>query len=316
LAIFDPFLSESWERDLQSRLQPATFGHKMKVNIPMPKRLFLRVLSGLLVAAFASGPLAAQACGDAETPCLVDQGTYHMVMPKDGVAPKGLVMHLHGAGAKGSGMLNSGLARGALARGYVFVAPDGYHPGSRFQRNWSVRAKGSSFDRDDAVFLRAVLADVQVKMGLGGRPVLLSGFSRGGSMVWDIACHDPGFASAYAPLAGAFWDDLPGVCAAPVYLFHTHGWNDRTVPLEGRSLRNGAVVQGDVWASLKVLRETNGCRARQPESSSFDEEFWLRHWTDCDAGQIDLMLHKGGHGAPPGWAGRMLDWFETVQSDP
>ncbi|MEP1199537.1 hypothetical protein [Tateyamaria sp.] len=161
------------------------------------------------------------------------------------------------------------------------------------------------------MFLRAVLADVRRQTGLTEEPVMLAGFSRGGSMVWDIACHDPSFATAYAPLSGAFWNDLPEVCTAPVKLFHTHGWNDRTVPLEGRSFRNGQVVQGDVWASLKVLRETYGCDARQPERNSYEGAFWFRHWADCKAGKIELMLHQGGHGAPQGWSGRMLDWFEA-----
>lgn len=274
-------------------------------------RLF--ALSAFAFAALCAAPTWAQDCGDAQTPCEVDGGTYHLALP-DIAAPKGVVIHLHGGGGRGRGLLKSGLGRGAVDRGYVFVAPDGYHPGARFERNWSVRARGSSFKRDDSEFLRDVLADVRAKTGVGDAPVLLAGFSRGGSMVWDIACHDPDFANAYAPLAGAFWDDLPTACTAPVRLFHTHGWNDRTVPLEGRSFGGGAVVQGDVWASLKVLRETNGCDARQPERNSFDRDLWFRHWTDCKAAEIQLMLHKGGHGAPKGWANRMLDWFEEQMS--
>ncbi|WP_415401552.1 alpha/beta hydrolase family esterase [Tateyamaria sp. SN3-11] len=274
----------------------------------------MRLISVAVTAALSlfsiSHTASAQACGDADTPCTVESGTYHMAMPAADAA-KGIVVHLHGAGAQARGLLNSGLGRGAVARGYVFVAPDGYHPGTRFVRNWSVKANGSVFERDDIAFLQDVMADVRGKTGLDDVPVLLAGFSRGGSMVWDIACQVPDFASAYAPLAGAFWDDLPEECAAPVKLFHTHGWNDRTVPLEGRSFRNGAVVQGDVWASLKILRETNGCDARQPERNSFDGELLFRHWTDCQDGQIQLMLHKGGHGAPSGWSTRMLDWFET-----
>lgn len=73
-------------------------------------------------------------------------------------------------------------------------------------------------------------------------------------------------------------------------------------------------MQGDVRASLKILRETNGCDARQPERNSFEGELWLRHRTDCRASKIELMLHKGGHGAPPRWADRMLDWFEAQSS--
>jgi len=255
---------------------------------------------------------AAYACGDAETPCAVETGDYHYAMPD--AAPKGIVVHLHGGGAQGAGLLRSGLARQAASRGYVFVAPNGFHPEARWSRNWSVRARGDSYARNDMDFLTDVMVDVRSRTGVAGGPVLLAGFSRGGSMVWDIACARPDFADAYAPLAGAFWDDLPESCAAPVRLYHTHGWTDRVVPLEGRSFRDGAIVQGDVWASLKVLRETNGCDARQPERNSFEGDLWFRHWTDCAAGEIQLMLHQGGHGAPRGWSGRVMDWFEAAGS--
>lgn len=254
-------------------------------------------------------PAIAQDCGSAETPCSVDGGTYHMMMPD--AAPKGIVMHLHGGGGTGRGQMNSGLARAAVERGYLFVAPNGEHPENRWTKDWSVRADNMSFSRDDIDFLTDILADARTQLGVADGPVLLAGFSRGGSMVWNMACYKPDFADAYAPLAGAFWDTLPTDCAAPVKLFHTHGWNDRTVPLEGRSFADGAVVQGDVFASLFLLRATNGCEARQPARNSYDGDRWFRHWTDCDAGQIDLMLHPGGHGAPEGWSGMVMDWFET-----
>ena len=209
-------------------------------------------------------------------------------------------------------MLNSDLARLSVAKGYLFVAPNGEHPEARWTRDWSVQADNTSHDRDDMDFLKEVLSDVRETHGLADTPLLLAGFSRGGSMVWDMACQHPDFADAYAPMAGAFWEGLPELCEGPVRLFHTHGWTDRVVPLEGRSFFEGAVVQGDVWASLRVLRETNGCSNRQPEKSSFEGDFWLRHWTDCAAGQIHLLLHKGGHSAPAGWAARMLSWFEET----
>lgn len=275
----------------------------------MNQRTLLHGVIVTIAVLFAASTSHAQSCGDFDMPCMINGGTYHIARP-DTATPKGIVMHLHGGGGRGRGLLKSGMGKAAVERGYIFVAPDGYHPKSRFVRNWSVRADNSRFERDDMQFLVDVLADVRARNNIVATPVLLSGFSRGGSMVWDIACAKPDFATGYAPMAGAFWDDLPASCAGPVKLFHTHGWNDRTVPLEGRSFANGAVVQGDVWASLKVLRETNGCLKRQPETNSFDGDYWLRHWTDCEAGQIDLLLHKGGHGAPKGWAKRMLDWFE------
>ncbi len=266
----------------------------------------LALLSGTLLPSIAS----AQDCGAADQPCAVTDGTYHIALPTTNT-PTGIVVHLHGGGGTGKGMLNSGLANAALERGYLVVAPNGEHPENQWSRDWSVKANNMTFARDDIGFLTDVMQDVRATHDVSDVPVLLAGFSRGASMTWNVACQMPDFADAYAPAAGAFWDDLPETCAGPVRLFHTHGWTDRVVPLEGRSFDDGSVVQGDVWASLKIMRETNGCRNRQPESSSFDGDTWFRHWTDCDAGQIDLMLHQGGHGAPGNWGNIILDWFES-----
>jgi polyhydroxybutyrate depolymerase len=192
--------------------------------------------------ALSATSATAQDCGDANTPCVIFGGTYHAIAPASD--PKGIVIFLHGGGGRGRSLLKSGMAKAATKRDYVYVAPDGYHPNSRFIRDWSVKANNSQFERDDVVFLADVLADVRKRFNVTTTPVLLSGFSRGGSMVWDVACQTPDFATAYAPIAGAFWDDLPTTCKAPVKLFHTHGWTDRTVPLEGRSFGGGAVIQG------------------------------------------------------------------------
>ena len=264
----------------------------------------------VLAAVFLSPAIVeAAACGGMEAPCEIEGGTYHIVLP-EGLA-KGTIMHLHGGGATGRGVLDSKIADAALGRGYVLIAPQGWHPENRWQKDWSVPGKGMSYKRDDVGFLRAVLADVEGRHSVAVDDILLSGFSRGGSMVWTIACETPDLARAYAPVAGAFWDHLPESCASPVDLFHTHGWTDRVVPLEGRSFDDGRVVQGDVWASLFVLRATNGCVNRQPETALVEGSLWFRHWSDCSAGQIDLMLHPGGHGPPEGWIDRVLDWFEA-----
>lgn len=174
-----------------------------------------------------------------------------------------------------------------------------------------MRAKNFEHAKDDIAFLNDVMDDVATRYNVDRHRMLLSGFSRGGSMVWDVACFAHNSARAYAPSAGAFWDDLPEACEGPVDLFHTHGWSDRTVPLEGRPLFNNSVAQGDVWESLRILRAANGCTSRQPSRSIVEGEKWWKHWEDCDAGRIDLMLHPGGHGSPNDWAPMVLDWFEA-----
>lgn len=254
-------------------------------------------------------PSAADTCGGADAPCQIDSGTYH-INPIDGPA-KGAVVLLHGGGGRGGSLLNSNLARKAAERGFIFVAPNGEHPTGRFPRNWAVRADNFGHEKDDIAFLNDVMDHVAERHGVDRGKFLLAGFSRGGSMAWDVACFAPDSARAYAPAAGAFWDTLPERCEGPVDLFHTHGWDDRTVPLEGRPLWDGSVVQGDVWQSLQILRATNGCHTRQPDRSVIEGTRWFRHWESCDAGRIDLMLYDGGHGVPPDWANRVLDWFEA-----
>ncbi|MEP5730561.1 MAG: polyhydroxybutyrate depolymerase [Sulfitobacter sp.] len=264
---------------------------------------------GLTLGLFQTVGAFAQGCGQSDTPCQIDSGTYHMLLPETD-APKGGVVFLHGGGGRGAGLLRTNIARLSVERGYVFVAPNGEHPGARFPNNWAVRAKNFGHEKDDIAFLNDVMDDVAERHNVDRDKMLLSGFSRGGSMVWDVACFDHKSARAYAPSAGAFWDDLPESCEGPVDLFHTHGWNDRTVPLEGRPLRNGTIAQGDVWESLQILRGTNGCTSRQPSRSVVEDARWYKHWEECDAGRIDLMLHPGGHGSPKGWAPMILDWFE------
>jgi polyhydroxybutyrate depolymerase len=178
--------------------------------------------------------------------------------------------------------------------------------------DWSVR-DGWKYVRDDIAFLSAVLDDASTRFGVDRSRVLMTGFSRGGSMAWDIACHAPGTVRAYAPVAGAFWEPRPETCKGPVDMFHTHGWTDRVVPLEGRSVGQNQFTQGDTFASLAILRGVLGCDPHMPDVTTVerDGDLWLRSWEKCPMGRIDLMLHPGGHGIPPGWLARVLDWFEA-----
>ena len=272
-------------------------------------RLIMR-LAALLLAL----PGTALACGQ-ETDCETSSGTYRIVLP-EGPGPHGAMLWLHGWGGSAAGVMkNRALISQVTARGMAVVAADGRVTSPvRPNKNWAVR-DGRSYERDDIAFLTEILADAETRHGIDRSAVLLSGFSRGGSMVWDVACHAPELARAYAPVAGAFWEPLPKACAAPVDLFHVHGWTDRTVPLEGRSLRGGTMIQGDVFQSLFILRATNGCSNRQPELGSTTTPFWQRVWSDCRAGRIDFLLHAGGHSLPKGWLARALDWFEDRRAE-
>jgi len=267
--------------------------------------------AALLVGAI-TGPGAGAsdpACGDADGLCKVAGGEYRLLLPQGASGPVPAIFYLRGWGASAAGALrDTGRSDAILSGGYALIVPEGIPRAGRTQRDWAVR-DGRPHPRDDLAFFAAILRDAAAR-GVDPARVLLTGFSRGGSMVWDVACEAPGMFRAYAPLAGAFWEPMPRGCPGGVALFHTHGWTDRVVPLEGRSFRDGAVVQGDVFKSLKLLRAALGCDLRQPDEASFPSDGgWRRSWTSCDSGRIDLWLHRGGHAAPDGWTEAMLAWF-------
>ncbi len=275
----------------------------------MPIRFALLCLC--LVLSPSTAP--AEPCGTPAGECPTANGFYRLALPDGATGPVPAVIYLHGWDSSSAVLMkNQPMLTALAARGYALIAPEGIRTSpERNQKNWAVR-DGRVYERDDLVFLAEVLDDAAAH-GVDRGQVLMAGFSRGASMVWDVACHAPGMARAYAPVAGAFWEPLPESCEGPVNLFYAHGWSDRVIPLEGRSVAGGMLTQGDAFASLRILRETLGCNPQMPDTApvATKDNLWLRHWDHCPGGRIDLMLHQGGHMVPKGWLTRALDWFET-----
>ncbi len=247
-------------------------------------------------------------CLDDPDPCTKTDGIYHIALPQDAEAPP-VVVFLHGAGGTGGQTLRNAALRDAVtARGYALIAPTGSR-GFGGGKSWNFLPGWEG--RDEGVFLRQVVDDAAERFGTDADRVLLAGFSAGAFMVYYTACADPGAFPAYAPVAGGFWRPQPTHCAGPVDLFHTHGWTDRVVPLEGRELRAGEFIQGDIWAGLELWRDTNGCDGHDPDSSWISGDLWRRSWA-CET-DLQLALFPGGHRLPAGWSDLVLDWFETLE---
>ncbi|MAN54992.1 MAG: alpha/beta hydrolase family esterase [Paracoccus sp. (in: a-proteobacteria)] len=277
------------------------------------------LLISLVMLALALPGLARAGCADRKAACQVQagavSGSYHLVLP-GGEAPPGgwpAVVMLHGWGSDGSGILAmSGVVRELTGRGYAVIAPDGSPREGRDGRQWLFPRQGRAAGRDEGAFLRAVANDAARRQGLNRARMVLAGFSVGSSMVSYVACDTPGSFAAYAPVGGSFWRPMPRACAGPVRLFHTHGWRDGTVPLEGRAVGGGTAVQGDVFAAMAIWRAANRCPRSQPDGFAGDPSFQIRRWSDCAPGaSLVLALHPGGHVVPKGWATAMLDWFEA-----
>lgn len=250
-------------------------------------------------------------CGGPEEPCEVPLGEYYIALPASD-APVPAVIFLHGAGGKG---VSATRMKTITDRGYAAIGPQGIkRPGSRFGSGWSFHPEREEI-RDEMAFIREVIEDAVANHNVDPERILIAGFSIGGSMTSYLACEDPTLAKAFAPVAGGFWRPHPDLeaCAGPVNLLHTHGWKDKTVPLEGRPLGGGRIYQGDIWVTMQIWRTANGCAGMRADSFDINEDFWIRKWDTCDAGALAFALHQGGHGIPRGWANMALDWFETLE---
>ena len=277
-----------------------------------------------LVALVSPAALPAQdgdPCGRDGPACAVADGTYRVALPTGpgSEGPRPAVLFLHGAGGTGQGVLRMrGTITALTDRGYAVIAPDGlqWRPGSR-GGIWSFLPDlQRDRRRDEAAFFEEVVADAARRFDVDPDRVLLAGFSAGGFMVNYLACATPDAFAAYAPVSGGFWRPHPESCAGPVKLLHTHGFRDSTVPLEGRPLRSGQWLQGDIFEGLTIWRAANGCDWPDPDGYRTTGGFQRRYW-DCMPGSaLEFALFDGGHGVPSGWADMALDWFEDVTAGP
>ena len=256
---------------------------------------------------------AAPSCGPPDLPCRLDQGAYHIALPA-AVTGAPAVLWLHGFGRSGKQVLaNAQVAGPIIARGYALIAPDGQpFTGDTGNFDWGVN-DGHRWARDDIAFMKAVLTDAMERFGLDRSRVLVAGFSRGGSMVWDLACRAPRIAAGFAAVSGAFWEPMFETCAGPVHLLHTHGFSDRLVPLEGRQVTFHGIhfTQGNVYKGLEIWRRIDGCRGGASRIET-TVSLWRKTWDRCDHGSLTLQLTPGGHAIPAGSVDGALDWFEAL----
>lgn len=264
---------------------------------------------GLAAVLLASAVPAAAECS-ADGACEVSLGTYRIATP-EGDGPFPAVIFLHGYGSNAESALRT--TAPMLARGYAVIGPQGLRRGGDGPTSWSFHPAFPQA-RDETAFIREVIADAVETHGVDPERTILSGYSIGGSTTSYLACADPSLATAYAPVAGAFWRPHPALdaCAGPVHLHHTHGWVDGTVPIEGRPLGGGRIQQGDVFYSMQVWREVNDCAGLRPDRFDVGETYWRRIWETCAEGSLEFALHAGGHGIPSGWADMVVDWFEAL----
>lgn len=273
----------------------------------------IRTLLAAVFFAVLAYPAAAS-CGkaDARAPCRIPEGEYRIVLP-DRDPPYPTVLYLYGSLGNSGRLVNARFfVESFTRRGYALIIPIALNlryrsgPGS----GWFLRNSKARKDRDDIAFVRAVLEDARIHHGIDRNRVLIAGMSNGGFLAWEIACHAPDTAAAYAPVAAGYLGDMPRKCVKPVRLLHTHGRKDKVVTLDesGDRISGGARIMA-LDDSLDALAHSNRCV--KPGEARKVLDYTRTRWEGCPSGaSLELLLHEGGHTIPRSWFGYVLDWFE------
>ena len=164
--------------------------------------------------------------------------------------------------------------------------------------------------RDEAAYIRAVMADIRRRWPIDDRQTLASGFSRGGSMVWNVACYTGDLFRAYAPIAGGFWHSNPQTCpSGPVNLRHIHGLSDSVVAFDEVGVFNSMPIT----EGFDILSRVNGTEDRSRKVKSGDKRLTCTRWNKSTSGRVlELCLHDRGHSIPSEWVGHGLDWLAKL----
>jgi polyhydroxybutyrate depolymerase len=260
-------------------------------DLPMLPRT-ATALTMLMLAMPAASP--ALACG-ATTPCDVAAGRYFIEAP-DGA--RGAVVFFHGyRGSAAAQMRDADLVRAVTARGLAFVAVDGVGG------SWS-HVGSPSQDRDEPAFLASVFDDLGTRFGFGPDKIVVSGFSQGASMAWNVVCAQGDRVAAAVTFAGVFWEPLPqaGECVTPPPIIHFHGRGDTVFPLAGRAV-------GERWrqaptrASIEVEAGAGACDAAVAVATLAGIACERRA---CGRGDLLLCIHDGGHQVRAPWMAQAL----------
>lgn len=249
-----------------------------------------RALIGSVVVALGLGVAGlAQACGP-DTDCQLGNRHYRIAMPDghDRADPVGAIIFAHGyrGSARGT-MRNKRLRRIVSDMGLAFVAV------KSARDDWDIPGAPSDLNSDGHVelaYFEAVKADITSRFAVDPDRIMMSGFSAGGMMTWQLACDRPELFAGFAPMSGTFWQGPPASCAGTTNVIHTHGTEDRTVPLAGRAI--GRTKQGDVNKVLAFYRK----QGRFGEiSTTIVDDLTCARQSDAATDILEFCTFKGGH---------------------
>lgn len=269
----------------------------------------IAALLALSASWLLSGAASAQVECGAGGKCAVEGGYYLAAVPEtwDGESALPLVVYFHGWNGSPEGTFrNKAMVNGVTRRGAIFVAPFAQ---TGYWRQIGVgRAEGG---RDERAYVNAVVADIKKRWPIDETRTMASGFSRGASMVWNVACYAGNLFTAYVPIAGGFWNSNPETCpGGPVNLRHIHGLSDTVVAFDEIGVYNSMPIT----EGMRFLRDLNRCRAK-PDRETVHKRYSCNTWSACGSDkQLELCLHPKGHSIPAEWVAEGFDWMLELRN--
>lgn len=277
---------------------------------------WLALAAWLLLAGGGAAAEAAPACGG-PVPCEVPGGRY-LALPPPGEAagrPRAATLFFHGYRSSAADFAaDKAFTDAFAAEGVLLILPDGLNG------SWSFHGSPSSA-RDELAFADAVRRDLIARWQVDPARILVTGFSLGAAMAWELACRRSDDYRAFVAVAGAFWEPLPTRCdGGPVDLLQLHGTADPVVPMTGRAV-GAHWHQGDVLASLGLLAAEDGCPTPPvpgspvpgPSNAATDGTLACEIWSGCaDGYRLALCRHPGGHVLPAGWVALAHAWARSL----
>ena len=247
---------------------------------------------------------SAYACGP-DTDCMIDDRSYRIRMPEPKVGKPGAIIFNHGYRGTASGIMRNRKMGDTISKlGVAFVAPK-----SAFQ-DWDIpNSPSGRLGNLEYEYFEKLKTELVEKHGIDPNRIMVTGFSAGGMMTWELACNLGDLFAGYAPISGTFWDPVPKSCKTlPQSIIHMHGTSDKIVPLKGR--RIGNTKQGEVEAALQLAAPENNygkwtqldtfeglaCKIRKASKQQF----------------VQFCTHPGGHSLKSAWIVRAWKQFEKA----
>jgi polyhydroxybutyrate depolymerase len=246
----------------------------------------MRWLAALILMATA---VPAWACG-VDSDCALGDRTYRIYLPERKAAePLGAVIFIHGYRGNSAQILgDKSLIALASELRVALVAPQSAG------ENWQLPGQPRHKDATGAVefdYFRRLISDIVQRFQIDRRKLLATGFSAGGMMVWNLACHQGDLFAGFAPIAGTFWAPVPETCPGPaVSLIHFHGMSDTLVPLDGRKVADGK--QGEVMNALALFTRIGHFGKEHPMPA---KDLECKRRENASGKILEFCTHPGGH---------------------